>query len=516
MKPVALIVLDGWGHRAAREGNAVLLARTPVVNRLWETYPHCFLQTSGLAVGLPDGVMGNSEVGHLNIGAGRVVYQELTRIGQAIQNGEFARNPILAAACAAVRKTNGVLHCMGLVSDGGVHSHIDHLIALLTLAKEAGVLRVAIHAFMDGRDTSPTAGVGYCKRIQQACRVVGNAAIATVSGRYYAMDRDKRWERTEQAFAAVAGGRGKTATDPIAAVAAAYAEGITDEFLVPTVITREGMPVAPLRDGDGVIFFNFRGDRARQITRAIALPDFAEFPRAVVPQLATFTCFTEYDRTFPFPVAFRPEPLTHLFGDVVSQAGLKQLRIAETEKYAHVTFFFNGGEERLYPGEDRCLIPSPRDVPTYDQKPAMSAREVTAEAVRRINENDYDAIILNFANPDMVGHTGKIPAAVCAVETVDTGLGEIVEAVLAKGGALLVTADHGNCEEMLTPDGHPHTSHTTNPVPCILVADSLRHATLREGGKLCDLAPTLLQLLGVPQPKEMTGVSLLTDTRGDV
>ncbi|MBI2346804.1 MAG: 2,3-bisphosphoglycerate-independent phosphoglycerate mutase, partial [Deltaproteobacteria bacterium] len=406
MRPVVLIVLDGWGHRTARDGNAVAQAATPVFDRLWDAYPRTLLTTSGLAVGLPDGVMGNSEVGHLNIGAGRVVFQDLTLISEAVRKGEFKANPVLRAACESVRCSGGALHCMGLLSDGGVHSHIDHLEALLELTKAAGVQRVAVHPFLDGRDTAPTGGIRYLRRLQTKCNALGNAAIATLCGRYYAMDRDKRWERTRLAYMAIVEGEGPQASDPLAALEASYGAGVTDEFVLPTVIARDGRAVAQMRDGDGVIFFNFRGDRARQISRAIAFPDFAEFQRQGVPKLATYTCFTEYDQTFPFPVAFPGEGLQHVFGEVVSQAGRKQLRIAETEKYAHVTFFFNGGEERLYPGEDRCLIPSPRDVPTYDCKPEMSAREVTAEVVRRINSDGYDAVILNFANADMVGHTG--------------------------------------------------------------------------------------------------------------
>ncbi len=508
MKPVALIILDGWGYRESREANAVALARTPNFDRLWAASPHTFLTTSGLAVGLPDGVMGNSEVGHLNIGAGRVVYQDLTKINEAIRHNEFVQNPVLQATFAQAKASGKTLHLMGLVSDGGVHSHIDHLCALLEYAHAAGVPKVCVHVFTDGRDTSPTGGVDSVRRIQSLCTRLGNAEIATISGRYFAMDRDRRWERTQRAFAAMVWGDGARATDPVAAVQASYDHGVTDEFIEPCVIERNGEPVGRMQAGDTILFFNFRGDRARQIVRALGEQHFAEFDRRQAPVFPQLVCMTPYHQDFRYPVLFPPHQLTNLFGDVVSAHGLHQLRIAETEKYAHVTFFFNGGREDPSRGEDRCLIQSPKDVPTYDHKPEMSALQVTTEAVQRIAQGTCDVIILNYANADMVGHTGVIEAAIRAVETVDTGLGRVVDAVRARGGALIITADHGNAEEMRTPDGKPHTSHTTNPVPCLLVG-GLDGARLREGGVLADLAPTLLELLELPQPEEMTGKSLL-------
>lgn len=511
MKPVMLIILDGWGYREAREGNAVALAATPVFDRLWATCPKTLLRTSGLDVGLPDGVMGNSEVGHLNIGAGRVVYQDLTRINEAIRRGELAANPTLTAACATVQRTGATLHLMGLLSNGSVHSHIDHWLAVLTTTRAAGVTNVRLHLFLDGRDTPPNSGVGFLQQLQAYLTDTGHPArIASVSGRYYAMDRDKRWERTKLAYDAIVHGQRPRATDPQAVIQASYRDGVTDEFVVPTVIESGGAPVGALHDGDVVLTLNFRADRMRQLTRAMAEENFSDFDRGARVQLGQYVCMTSYHQDFPYPLLFPPQSMSNLCGELVAAQGLRQLRIAETEKYAHVTFFFNGGEERLYPGEDRVLVPSPRDVPTYDHKPEMSAHAVTEEACQRISDGTYDFIVLNFANPDMVGHTGVLAAAIRAVETTDACLGRILDALLARGGAAIVTADHGNCEQMLMPDGTPHTSHTTNLVPCCLVGPAGSAGALRDGGRLADLAPTLLQLLGIAQPSEMTGRSLLS------
>ncbi len=510
MRPVMLMVLDGWGYRPDKEGNAVLAAHTPNFNRLWKQYPHTLVNTTGLAVGLPDNVMGNSEVGHMNIGAGRVVYQDLTRINESIRDGSFYNNPVLLGACAAVKKSGGRLHLMGLFSDGGVHSHIMHLQALLELTKRQGVLDVAIHCFTDGRDTSPHGGATYLEQFCDRCCTYPHFKIATVSGRYYAMDRDKRWERIELAYNAMVSGEGRTAPSAKEAIANAYATGETDEFIIPTVILENGKPVATINDDDVVLFYNYRGDRARQMTRALTDSAFDGFKRQKFPKLAEFACMAVYDQTFGLPAAYPPQSLSNNFGEWVSKHGKTQLRIAETEKYAHVTFFFNGGEENPYPGEDRAMIQSPKDVPTYDHKPEMSAAQVTETVLDRIASEKYDAIILNYANPDMVGHTGIVSAAVKAVETVDTCLGKVADLILAKGGGLLITADHGNCEQMQNPDGSPHTSHTTNLVPLIYVALDASTVQLRDGGKLSDLTPTLLEMMRLPQPKEMTGCSLIT------
>ncbi|MBI4238483.1 MAG: 2,3-bisphosphoglycerate-independent phosphoglycerate mutase [Deltaproteobacteria bacterium] len=510
MKPVMLIILDGWGHREAREGNAVALAQTPVFDRLWATCPRTLLRTSGLDVGLPDGVMGNSEVGHLNIGAGRVVYQDLTRINESIRQVEFAANASLTAACALVQRTGATLHLMGLLSNGSVHSHIDHLLALLTTTRAVGVTNIRLHLFLDGRDTPPQSGVGFLQQLQAYLTDHRHPArIASVSGRYYAMDRDKRWERTKLAYDAIVHGVGPRVTDPLAMLHDSYREGVTDEFVLPTVVVADGQPVGPIRDGDVVLAINFRADRMRQLTRALACEDFQDFDRGAYIRLGQYLCMTSYHQDFRFPLLFPPQSMSNLCGELVAARGLRQLRIAETEKYAHVTFFFNGGEERLYPGEDRVLVPSPRDVPTYDHKPEMSAREVTAAVCQRITDDAYDFIVLNFANPDMVGHTGVLAAAIRAVETTDACLGQVLEALLARGGAAIVTADHGNCEQMIMSDGTPHTSHTTNLVPCCLVQPPSAACTLRDGGRLADLAPTLLELMGILRPSEMTGRSLI-------
>ena len=507
-RPVALIILDGWGLRADCTANAVCQAHTPRLDALAAAYPATRLNASGLNVGLPEGQMGNSEVGHLNIGAGRVIYQDLTRISKSIVDGDFFTNPVLREAMARTRAAGGRLHLLGLLSDGGVHSHITHVYALVELARREGIGELFIHAFTDGRDTPPKSAGGYLAELEGELGRLGLGQVATVIGRYYAMDRDNRWERVEQAWRAMVLGEGQPADSGMAAIAAAYVAGETDEFIKPKVVQRNGAPVGPIGDNDGLIFFNFRADRARELTRTFTQPDFANFQRPQIPQLSAFVCMSEYDETFALPVAFPTESYPDLLGTVVARAGLKQLRIAETEKYAHVTFFFNGGEETPAPGEDRVLIPSPQEVATYDQKPAMSALEVTDEAVRRIASGDYALIVLNFANPDMVGHTGILSAAIAAMETVDTCVGRVVDAVLAAGGIALLTADHGNCEQMSDGSGSPHTAHTANLVPLILVDPERQNARLREG-ILADIAPTILELLELPQPAAMTGRSLL-------
>jgi len=509
-RPVALIILDGWGLRDDCAANAVCQAHTPTLDALAAGYPATRLNASGLNVGLPDGQMGNSEVGHLNIGAGRIIYQDLTRISKSIADGDFFTNPVLREAMARVRTGGGRLHLLGLLSDGGVHSHNSHVYALVELARREGIGEVFIHAFTDGRDTPPKSAAGYLAELEGELARLGLGQVATVIGRYYAMDRDHRWERVEKAWQAMVLGAGVPADSSATAIAAAYAAGETDEFVKPQVVQRDGAPLGRVRDGDGLIFFNFRADRARELTRAFTQADFAGFPRQQVPKLSTFTCLAEYDESFALPVAFAPESYPDLLGGVVARAGLKQLRIAETEKYAHVTFFFNGGEETPFPGEERVLIPSPQDVATYDQKPAMSAVEVTDEVVRRIEGGDYALIVLNYANPDMVGHTGILPAAVAAMEVVDRCVGRVVDALLAAGGIALLTADHGNCEQMDDGSGAPHTAHTANLVPLILVDPERRQCRLREG-ILADIAPTILALLELPQPPAMSGRSLLVN-----
>lgn len=505
MKPVVLVILDGFGINPDPEarGNAIKLARKPNLDRLFATCPHSQIPTSGEAVGLPPGQQGNSEVGHLNMGAGRVVYQEFTRISKSIYDGDFFSNPVLVEAMAHARRQGTALHLMGLVSDGGVHSHQDHLYALLKMAREREVGTVWIHAFTDGRDVPPTSGLGFLRMLEEKTVELGVGRVATVSGRYYAMDRDRRWERTRKAWEAmVMGVADYQAPSGEAAVQAAYDRGETDEFIVPTVVAPEGR----ISDGDSVIFFNFRPDRARQITRALALKDFDGFERPRFPQIR-FTCFTEYDATFGLPVAYPKQSLDNILSPVVSAAGLRQLRCAETEKYAHVTFFFNGGVEKPWPGEERILIPSPK-VATYDLKPEMSAPQVAETAASWIRRGQADLVIMNFANADMVGHTGNLEAAVKAIEAVDDAVGQVVRAVEEVGGAALVTADHGNAEMMIDPvTGDPHTAHTLFSVPSLLVGGDGKWA-LREG-LLSDVAPTLLELLGLPKPPEMTASSLL-------
>ncbi len=506
-RPLVLMILDGWGINPVCEQNAACLARTPHLDALSRAYPHTQLEASGSAVGLPDGQMGNSEVGHLNIGAGRIVYQELSRIDLAIEQGDFFRNPVLCEAMARIRQNGGKLHLMGLLSDGGVHSHRDHLYALLRMARREGLADVCVHAFLDGRDTPPQSGADYLEHLESYLARSGSGRIASVIGRYFAMDRDHRWDRVEQAYRAITEGVGRRFGNAAAAIEQAYADGQTDEFVAPCVIDGGGVP-GTVGDGDGLIFFNFRGDRAREITRGFTEEDFAGFERRVRPRLSDFVCLTEYDETLDLPVAFPPASHASILGEVLAAAGLTQLRIAETEKYAHVTFFFNGGSEVPFPGEDRVLIPSPKDVATYDQKPAMSAFEVTEEVLKRVAGGRYDVIVLNYANPDMVGHTGNLEAAVEALEAVDACVGRVVDAVLATGGSLIITADHGNCEQMRAADGSPHTAHTSNPVPLILVDPGRRQGVLRSG-KLADIAPTMLELLDLPQPPEMSGHSLL-------
>jgi len=504
--PVALVILDGWGLSESCEQNAACMANTPTMDRLRREWPNARLGASGKDVGLPDGQMGNSEVGHLNIGAGRIVYQDLTRISLAIEDGSLFENSALKHLCEQLVDSCGKLHLLGLLSDGGVHSHNTHLYALVRMAKQLGVKDVCIHAFMDGRDTPPSSGVGYLEELERELSAIGLGRVATVTGRYWAMDRDNRWDRVELAYLALTEAIGQQAETSAEAIQAAYAAEQTDEFIKPWVVGSAGT----IDDGDGVLFFNFRADRAREMTRALTEADFSGFSRNKLPALVDYVCLTEYDESFGLSVAFPPESYPDILAEVVSNAGLKQLRIAETEKYAHVTFFFNGGVEQSWDGEDRVLIPSPKDVATYDQKPAMSAVEVTDEVIRRIDSDQYQLIILNFANPDMVGHTGVLNAAIEAVETVDTCLDRVVEALLQKSGRLLITADHGNCEQMSDGHGGAHTAHTSNPVPLLFIDPQQKDAKLRDG-ILADLAPTILDLLGVAVPEAMTGRSLLID-----
>ena len=502
-KTTVLMILDGFGLNDKAEGNAVKLAKTPVLDGLMQKYPFVEGYASGLDVGLPAGQMGNSEVGHLNMGAGRVVYQELTRITKAIEDGDFFENPTLLEAVEHCKKNNSALHLYGLLSDGGVHSHNGHLYGLLEMAKRMGLTRVYVHAIMDGRDVPPDSGLGFIKELQAKLASLGVGTIASVTGRYYAMDRDNRWDRVEKAYAAFVYGEGNHGT-PVEVMEKSYAEGVTDEFVVPAV-TCEGGRVA---EGDSVIFFNFRPDRAREITRTFVDDAFTGFARRYGRFPVHYVCFTQYDATMPnVSVAFRPQVLTNVLGEYLAKNGKTQLRIAETEKYAHVTFFFNGGVEAPFEGEDRALINSPK-VATYDLQPEMSAYLVADECVKRIESGKYDVIILNFANCDMVGHTGVFSAAVKAVEAVDECAGKVIDAVLAAGGAVLLTADHGNADKMYDPDPeHPFTAHTTNPVPFLVAG--LGDVKLRQGGVLADIAPTMLKVMGLPQPEEMTGKSII-------
>ncbi len=508
-KPVILVVLDGWGISRNSEANAIALAQAPVYRGLMADCPHTELLASGEAVGLPDGQMGNSEVGHLNLGAGRIVYQDSTRISKAIREGDFFKNPVLLAATESAKQAGGSLHLMGLLSDGGVHSRLDHIFAMLDLAKQQGIANVFFHAFLDGRDTPPSSALEFIAKLEGYLARIGIGKIATVSGRFYAMDRDKRWERVQKAYEALVMGEGIGQASAVDAVKRSYENGKTDEFMLPTVIIdpETSRPLAMIKDGDTVIFCNFRSDRAREITRALTDAGFQGFIRGRVPKLASFVCLTTYDETFDLPVAFAPVRLTNILGEVVSKKGLRQFRIAETEKYAHVTFFFNGGEEPPFPLEDRVLVPSPREVATYDQKPEMSAPEVTEKLVAAIQSRQYAFILVNYANPDMVGHTGIIAAAIKAVEALDGCLGRVLQAAQEAGARVLITADHGNLEIMAdTKTGQPHTAHTTDPVPFIVVGEQV---ALRENGLLADVAPTVLQLMGIEQPPEMTGKSLI-------
>jgi 2,3-bisphosphoglycerate-independent phosphoglycerate mutase len=504
--PLVLIVLDGFGCSPSREGNAIALARTARFDEWYESCPNTLIEASGEFVGLRKGQMGNSEVGHLNIGAGRVVRMDISRIDNTIETGEFFKNQALIEAVKYAKSRNSALHFIGLVSQGGVHSSQEHLYALLRMAKERGVERVFVHAFLDGRDTAPDSGARYLAELIDKMREYGVGRVASVVGRYYAMDRDKRWERTEQAYRMMRYGEGRKRRDPVEAIRESYNEGVTDEFVKPIVIIDDDdRPIATIKDGDSVVFFNFRADRARQITRAFTEDDFSFFDRGPRPDIR-FTCMTYYDRQFPLPVAFGPEHHEEILADVFGEEGLKNLRIAETEKYAHVTFFFNGGVEPAYSGEERILIPSPK-VATYDLKPEMSAYGITDEVVKQIDGGSFDVVIMNYANADMVGHTGNLEATINAIEVLDECLGRVVDATRAKGGTVIITADHGNAEQMIDPStGKIFTAHTTNPVPFILIGD--HRGKLREGGSLRDVAPTILGLLGLQKPKQMTGEDL--------
>ena len=508
-KPTVLMILDGYGLNPIREHNAVALADTPVMDRLMKEYPFVQGQASGLYVGLPDGQMGNSEVGHLNMGAGRIVYQDLTRITKSIQDGDFFENEVLVKAMENVKKNNSQLHMYGLLSDGGVHSHNTHVYALLEMAKRHGLDKVFVHAFLDGRDTPPESGVEFAQQLQDKMDEIGVGKFGVISGRYYAMDRDNRWDRIEKAYRALTLGEGVPATSGVQAIKDSYEQGVTDEFVVPAVVMEDGKPVTTIQDGDSIIFFNFRPDRAREITRCFCIEDdFDKFDRG--PRKKVFyACFTDYDVTIPNKeIAFPKVEITETFGEYLAQHNMTQARIAETEKYAHVTFFFNGGVEEPNPGEDRILVKSPK-VATYDLQPEMSAPEVCDRFVEAIKSGKYDVIITNFANPDMVGHTGVESAAIKAIETVDACVGRVVDAILEVGGQMFITADHGNAEQLVDYEtGEPWTAHTTNPVPFILVnADP--SFKLREGGALCDIIPTLIEMMGMEQPKEMTGKSLI-------
>jgi 2,3-bisphosphoglycerate-independent phosphoglycerate mutase len=509
-RPVALIVLDGWGYRPETDGNAIALANTPTWDSLWARGSRTLLEASGLRVGLPEGQMGNSEVGHLNLGAGRVVMQDLVRISSAIADGSFYTNPALTGACRQVKANGGTLHLLGLIGSGGVHAIDTHLCALLDLTRREGLEKVAIHAFLDGRDTLPKSALAFMEELLAYIRKTGNPAkIASVSGRYYAMDRDRRWDRTGLAYRAVVLGEGTAVTDPLDAIRKAYESGKTDEFMLPVVVTEKGKPVAPMRDGDAVICFNYRSDRMRQIVRALIDPAFDGFDISNRPKVSV-TTLTNYDKTFPVPVAFQPTSMERILAQVLSARGLCMLKTAETEKYPHVTYFFNGGVEEPYPCENRVLVPSPK-VATYDLKPEMSAVGVTDALINGMSSGEHDFILCNYANADMVGHSGSIPATIKAVETVDQSLARVLTAAESAGTRLIVTADHGNAEMLIDPEtGGPHTAHTTNPVPFVVV-DWDQEQRLRPGGALCDVAPTILSMLGIEQPAEMTGVNLGVD-----
>ena len=496
------MILDGWGIAPASSSNAASLARTPNLDKYFANYPHTQLEASGLEVGLPAGQIGNSEVGHLNIGSGRIIYQSLTRISKSITDGDFFTNPVLVQVMDQVKASGKALHLLGLLSDGGVHSHITHIMALLEMAKKHGLSKVYVHAFLDGRDVPPQSALTYVEQLEHAMEKIGVGKIATVSGRYYAMDRDKRWERLAKAYATVVQGEGERAVSATTGIQASYAAGVTDEFVIPFAI--EGVD-GRIQAGDGVIFANFRPDRAREITRAIIDEDFPYFERPASARPVHFACMAQYDATIAAPVAYPPEEINDTLGQVVAERGLRQLRIAETEKYAHVTFFFNGGVEEPNKNEERILIPSPK-VATYDLQPEMSAEEVTQALLAELGKDKFDVVILNFANPDMVGHTGVLAAAIKAMEKVDECVGRIVEKVLSLDGSVCICADHGNLEKMAEADGEPNTAHTTNPVPFILI--SKKQHQLHKG-ILADIAPTMLELLHIPQPKAMTGKSLI-------
>ncbi len=508
-KPYAIIIMDGYGINPQKEGNAIALEGSPNVKRYQTEYPSVSLGASGMSVGLPDGQMGNSEVGHLNMGAGRIVYQELTKITKEISDGDFFKNEALLGAIENAKNNGKKLHIWGLCSDGGVHSHNTHLYALLQMCKQEGLSDAFVHCFMDGRDVSPTSGAGFVRALQSEMDRIGFGTIASVCGRYYAMDRDNRWERVVRAYEMLTLGTGIPAENAADAIEKSYERDVTDEFIEPVNIVKGGKPVAIVEKGDSIIFFNFRPDRAREITRAFTEEDFSGFERKTGYLAPYYVCFTQYDATFKnVKIAFRPQSLKNTLGEYLASLGKKQLRIAETEKYAHVTFFFNGGVEAPNPNEVRVLIPSPK-VATYDLKPEMSAYEVTEKALEQLSSGEYDVMILNFANCDMVGHTGVLAAAEKAVETVDICVDKVLKKILEMGGGALLTADHGNADKMIAEDGSPFTAHTTNPVPLVLVCDALKNAKLREGGVLADLAPTLLDMMGIPVPAEMTGKSLL-------
>jgi 2,3-bisphosphoglycerate-independent phosphoglycerate mutase len=506
-RPVVLVVLDGWGYRESREGNAIAMSRTPTWDALWKRESRTLLDASGLAVGLPEGQMGNSEVGHMNLGAGRVVMQDLVRITQAIKDGSFFENRALVDACRRVKKNGGTLHLLGLIGKGGVHGVDTHLWALLDLAEREGVSKVAIHALMDGRDTLPTSGLGYMRDTLEHAK--GRAKVASLGGRYFGMDRDKRWDRTEKFYRAAVLGTAPTVRDPIAAIRAAYDAGVTDEFIEPVTVVDDNGPIAPMRNGDSVICWNYRSDRMRQIVRALTLPDFDGFDVSTRPSLHVVT-MTQYDQTFDLPIAFAPQSMAKIVAEVVSGRGMTMFRTAETEKYAHVTYFFNGGVEPPFPGEERLLVPSQK-VATYDLAPEMSAHGVTDVLCGALDKGGHDFILCNYANGDMVGHSGSLPATIKAVETVDECLTRVIASAEKAGARLLVTADHGNCEMMIDPEtGGPHTAHTTNPVPFVVV-DPEGERPLRGGGALCDVGPTILSMLGIERPAEMTGIDLRQD-----
>lgn len=510
-QPVILVILDGWGINPRKEGNAIAQASTPNLDALAREFPISILSMSGMDVGLPEGQMGNSEVGHMILGAGRIVYQDLTLIHKDIDDGTFYGNKALLDALRATRTASGRLHLMGLLGDGGVHSHQRHMEGLIEMARREKVGSVFLHLFLDGRDTPPNSAEQFMLDLNEKLKAYPEVRVATVSGRYYAMDRDKRWDRTEKAYLCLTEGSGNRADSALEAIRQSYHQKITDEFVLPTVISGV-VPEGLIRGGDGVIFFNFRADRARQLTRALTEKNFTEFLRKRRLNLASFATMTQYDETFKVPVAYQPREIKKILGEVASRAGIRQLRIAETEKYAHVTYFFNGGEESKFPGEERILIPSPQDVPTYDLKPEMSAHQVTEALVKQLREQDLGLVIANYANADMVGHTGNFEAAVRACDVVDECIGKLVDAAMTKRGKIIITADHGNIEQLIDYDtGMPHTAHTTNPVPVILLDEERKKSRLNRGTAV-DVAPTVLQLLGLPQPKEMTGRALIADS----